>query len=590
MINRIRCVAIHLSLILLIPFAHLIGEEPSLPPAKEYFYTDAILAEPPQVEITSDGIAFIKLKTTKPCHGVEAFFGIYPEDAELKFPVYRKSGKPKSIRPTEWLVRLKLRRLENKGVDINDFRGKSGGQVAYRLALYADKLYTLDRVFAYGRTADGEYFHAVAMSEGPLIDCVTDHNAILSWEFDQPARCRLEIEPSGIVREFSEPQKRYEFEVSDLSPSSAYTYTISWSVRDVQFKSPAYQFRTAPPTGSDEPFSLTFFSDCRADVGVGDQSVEGVNYWSLRALLSQAYNLSSSFVLIDGDLVDGFISNPAELGDQFRSYKRAVTPVGAQIPIFEGIGNHDLVHRFFEETTEREYAPRSVDESSEIVFAAHFVNPLNGPDPVSDQFPPYRENVYSFDWGNSHFTVLNNDYMRKGTGKIVADMPGELGGTMRDEQLVWLENDLSGARERGMEHIFVFVHEPAFPNGGHVGGSMWWRGKKPEIVSMRDRFWKILCDHEVLAAFSGHEHNFSLALIDSTVDSSFEVSVWQVVSGGGGAPFYAQDLNTPWAHTVKSFYPLTHFCQIDVQEDHVLMTVYDPDGNVISEHELTGIR
>lgn len=557
---------------------------------REAFYSNRLLAAPPQLTVSPDGIVTIQLETTAPCSSGKAYLGIYPRDAELKYPVYRASGKVSFADANSITVAFKIGKLEVKKVDINGLRKRRGGRLAYRVVLCGDHDAVIDRTFAYYRTPTGEYRRAVAMEFEPLVDQVSAHRAVLSWQFDHPAACTLEIQPGDIIKKFAAPARTLEIPIEGLQSSTEYTYQIHWEAEEnagVSFSSPEYTFRTAPAKGSREPFRFVVFSDSRASYGGGDNAVEGVNRTVFKALLTRSYLSKAAFVLVAGDLVSGTTSDPQDLKNQFDSFKRIAAPIGARIPIYESVGNHDLVRRFFEGNRGLNYAPLPVEQSTEALFAAEFVNPHNGPVQISAAYPPYDETVYSFDWGNVHVAVLNDNYFQKGSGDLVADLPGELQGTMRPEQLDWLDNDLQAARERGMEHLFVAAHEPAFPTGGHVKDAMWWKGKKPAIVAMRNRFWKILCKYRVLAAFFGHEHNYSRTLIDAQVDPQFDQPVWQIITGAGGAPFYARDEDTPWAKAVSAFYPLAHCCIIDVAGKNVNLTVETPEGLVVDRAVLT---
>jgi hypothetical protein len=207
-------------------------------------------------------------------------------------------------------------------------------------------------------------------------------------------------------------------------------------------------------------------------------------------------------------------------------------------------------------------------------------NPANGPHlPAGSDDPTYIENVYSFDYGNSHFVMLNNNYKDlRGTsddsekGKIIG------------RQLEWLRRDLASASQKGHENIFVFFHEPAFPNGGHLGDSMHHNGNEA-YVKPRNEFWRLLCQHNVVAVFCGHEHNYSRTLIDKKVDESFSRPIWQIVTGGGGAPFHNQE-RSPWRRSVRFFSPRQHYCLITVSGRRVELRVYDPQGNLIEGADL----
>jgi hypothetical protein len=123
-----------------------------------------------------------------------------------------------------------------------------------------------------------------------------------------------------------------------------------------------------------------------------------------------------------------------------------------------------------------------------------------------------EETCYSFDYENSHFVVLNQ----------YCDQDGDTStdGDMVDTIYDWLAEDLSATDQT---HIFVFGHEPAYPqpdahNGRlrHDGDSL---NKHP---TNRDRFWNLLRDEGVVAYICGHTHNYSAVVIDG---------VWQLDAG-----------------------------------------------------------
>jgi Icc protein len=214
-------------------------------------------------------------------------------------------------------------------------------------------------------------------------------------------------------------------------------------------------------------------------------------------------------------------------------------------------------------------------DSAEEIFRREMTNPTNGPE-VADapNQPTYCENVYSFDYGNSHFVMLNNDY--KSLGGILGELEkGKIVGL----QLDWLRGDLDSAAKRGQQNIFVFFHEPAFPSGGHLGNSMYHNGNKA-YVEPRDEFWRLLCRHKVVAVFCGHEHNYSRTLVDEKVDKSFSSPIWQIVTGGGGAPFHTQD-RPPWAESVKAFSSRENYCILSVAGKKVEIRVFDTAGSLI---------
>ena len=118
--------------------------------------------------------------------------------------------------------------------------------------------------------------------------------------------------------------------------------------------------------------------------------------------------------------------------------------------------------------------------------------------------PGSIETMYSFDYGESHFIVLNQYF--DGKSDIGTD------GDLVPETLQWLENDL---KNNVKPNIFVIGHEPliAMPdmaNGRirHVGDSL---DKYPRNAY---KFYRLMIDYNVVAYICGHTHNTSYSKIN----------------------------------------------------------------------------
>jgi len=103
--------------------------------------------------------------------------------------------------------------------------------------------------------------------------------------------------------------------------------------------------------------------------------------------------------------------------------------------------------------------------------------------------------TYSFDYGNAHFVAINEYY--DGTSDTGTD------GDVVDALYNWLVDDLNNNTK---PVVFVIGHEPAYPQGAHVGNSL------DGHPANRDRFWKLLNDRKVIAYICGHTHYY-LSLI-----------------------------------------------------------------------------
>ena len=112
--------------------------------------------------------------------------------------------------------------------------------------------------------------------------------------------------------------------------------------------------------------------------------------------------------------------------------------------------------------------------------------------------------TYSFDWGDTHFVVLNLYY------DGVKDWGLE--GYLVPELLAWLEADLAATTKT---HTFVFGHEPLMPMPDMDNGRIRHQGDAlDEDPENAFALHQMLRKYEVDAYFCGHTHNPSYAKIN----------------------------------------------------------------------------
>jgi len=113
-----------------------------------------------------------------------------------------------------------------------------------------------------------------------------------------------------------------------------------------------------------------------------------------------------------------------------------------------------------------------------------------------------------------------------------------------------------------------------------------------DVVAMRDRFLSILgVNPKVLAVLAGDEHNYSRTRVDASVHPGFRIPIWQITSGGCGAPYYLQDRSVPWVGNVVRFSASSNYCLFDVDGPRVGLTVLGESGEVLDRVEdLAAVR
>jgi hypothetical protein len=278
--------------------------------------------------------------------------------------------------------------------------------------------------------------------------------------------------------------------------------------------------RSASQVGRDailSNFSFAVTADVRGYAGPGQYDAQQYFRGACEAIAAAG---EGAFMVSPGDL-----DPPANVEWTIGQY------VGQSYLWYPVVGNHDIV------------------AAEDIAWLRAFDRDPNGSDPpdvVNDGPPGCPETTYSFDYGNAHFIVLN-EYC-----DAVSDTATD--GDVPDVLYNWLADDLSATDK---QHVFVFGHEPAYPqpdadNGRprHVGDSL------DGHPANRDRFWNLLQTKGVVAYICGHTHNYSAIQVGG---------VWQLDVG------HAQGQGDPGA-------PST-FVVIHVAGDAITFEVYRDDAN-----------
>ena len=518
----------------------------------------------------------------------EAFAGPYPFEAKESDYAYKRFRKTAAIKAGEAV--LAVGDFFKPAYNSEDWTQK--GQVMLRYALFLEQAGPDQRLGVYDTRAvfhkvDGEYRKLPTIVEGPLLNMVHSNapgQATITFITDEPVAAKILLDGSVVVSE-SQPTRDHNLKLHGLRPGVVHTYAVDIGAHRTR----DFAFRAAPAPGT-SGITLGYTGDSREGVGGGMETFMGVNHRVLEQIMASVYLRGTDVFLFGGDLVNGYTTSKPDFHAQLHAWKQAATGFWNHRPVYSALGNHESLVYHYDHKTDKGHT-LMIDQwpyataSAEAVFAEALVQPQNGPKVNDASRPPYQENVYSVQYGDVLAIAFNNNYWYSSHPYLVGGSPE---GYILQDQMDWIENELDRAEANpSIRYILLFAQEPVFPNGGHVQDAMWYNGDnskrahffedgelrpaKKGIIEMRNALVRAAAaSSKVAAVLCSDEHAYHRTLINKKVPiGNVEIDdpnhdnqlggagetisplrdlkhgTWYIVSGGAGAPFYAEQ-DTPW--------------------------------------------
>jgi hypothetical protein len=328
---------------------------------------------------------------------------------------------------------------------------------------------------------------------------VTQDGITIMWETSQPTLGSVFYGVGGELANQVSGDTRariHELRLSGLSPATEYGYRVMSD----GLTSETHTFTTAVADGS--PFRFVTYGDNKDGPAMHERVAN--------AVLAER----PAFVLHNGDLVNtGYVAK--QWGLLFFGPARRLMH---SVPLYPVLGNHE--------------------ERAQLFF---------------DYFSlPGNEAWYSFDFGNSHFVVL--------------DSPNEEQMEVDSEQIRWLHDDLANSTATWK---FVNFHHPPFSSGGFYHAS--------DRFKIKNLLHPIFEQYEVDFVFCGHDHNYERMRPIGSNDGDHKVTY--VVAGNGGTPLRWVGTREWTVHSQRVF----GFVTVDIDGERMHLQSHALDGNIIDE-------
>ena len=526
-------------------------------------------------------------------------YGLYgDEKMNHPFAVYfKKHAKIEGGKAT-----IDIRKRLSGKYDLANWEQLKKGRLAYRVLDKKNNV-IINKSISF---TVGEKFEIVPdLVWGPFLSEQTENRITLS--FVSNLKCKPQVVVNNIEYDIKEG-KNHEITITGLDAGTTYDYILKIGGIEHHAK-----LSTAPKAGSKEKFTFAFASDSRGGTLKGETNTKGHNADILKKLAALAIYKDIKFWQFTGDMIDGYKIDRDEMELEYTNWLTSISPFMHSTPLNVGMGNHEILMNVF--GNPKDYM--SIDgfpydkRSGESVFADFFANPNNGPDSEdgskfdpnkkAQDFPTYNENVYSYVYGNTAMIVMNSNYWYSPNHHIIPEIGGNPHGYVMDNQLNWMKDEVAKfEKDANIQHIFVTIHTPAFPNGGHSNNDMWYDGNneirpwiagkavEKGIIERRDEMLDILVNKskKFRVLLTGDEHNYSRLVVDN--NTKMYPENWagkklnlsrpfvQIVDGAAGAPYYAQE-NLPWTPSLKKFSSQYALVLFNIEGEKIEIEVINPN-------------
>jgi 3',5'-cyclic AMP phosphodiesterase CpdA len=288
--------------------------------------------------------------------------------------------------------------------------------------------------------------------------------------------------------------RQYEAEVSGLSPDTKYYYAIYDGPERLTPESPDYYFRTLPVPGTDREATIWVAGDGGTGGKIQSAVQQAIIDWNKR------HNAELDMFLHVGDMAYTKGLDSEFQGRFFEKYEDTLR----NTVCWAAMGNHEGI------------TSKGMDGVGPYYDAYRCPTKAESGGVASG-----REAYYSFDYGKTHFVVLDScaETMSK-TGKLTP---------LGEEMMAWLKEDLEKAK---CDWLITYFHHPPYTKGSHDSDKQ----ADFESIVMREKYLPLLESAGVDLVLSGHSHIYERSMLINGAYHTPSKAEGVVLDDGDGDP------------------------------------------------------
>jgi hypothetical protein len=324
---------------------------------------------------------------------------------------------------------------------------------------------------------------------GPYLQLGTSNSILIRWRTNLPASSAVHFGPSVETLDHSitssEVVTDHVIALSNLTPETAYFYTVGTITQTLTSPDTDRYFVTSPPIGESIPTRIWVLGDS--------------GYAPTSRRVRDAYYHYTGSRRTDVMLMVGDNAYPYGTDDEFQTglFDVFADTIDKTV-LWPALGNHDTHSADVASQTGPYFDDFSLPTQSEAGGVASGT-----------------EAYYSFDYGNIHFICLDS----------VKSIWWPLGP---QPMINWLYNDLQSTNQ---DWIIAYWHNPPYSKGKHDSDI------EGESIRMRERILPLLEEAGVDLVLSGHSHSYERSyLIDGHYGTSDTIEDDMFLSHNSGDP------------------------------------------------------